>query len=194
MNKKIKKAIKILKQGGIVIFPTDTAFGIGCRIDKEDAVKRLFKIRKRPESKAIPVLIDSIETAREYVEDIPQEVEDLMKKYWPGALTIILRCNRAKVLSLVRGGGETVGIRMPNNKIIQEIISEVGKPILGPSANFSGDKTPYSFEDLDKELIGLVDLVIKGDTNSEKMSSTVIDCSRKPWRIMREGATKISNF
>lgn len=191
MNSKIKKAIEILTHGGIVIFPTDTAFGIGCRIDNEYAIKKLFKIRKRSESKAVPVLFDSIDMIREYVDKIPQDAEGLMKKYWPGALTIILRCNRVKVPSLVRGGGENLGIRIPDNKIIRTIISEVGSPILAPSANFSGDKTPYKFEDLDKELVDLVDFVVSGDTNNERLASTVIDCSVKPWKIVRQGSVKV---
>lgn len=194
MDKQIGEAVKVFKNGGIVIFPTDTAFGIGCRIDNKDAVERLFEIRRRPKTKAVPVLFDTIDMARKYVREIPQKAESLMKKYWPGALTIILCCNRVNVPLLVRGGGETLGVRIPNHKIIREIISKVGVPILGPSANFSGEKTPYSFKELDKKLIRLVDFVVSGETGGGKMASTVIDCSRKPWKIIREGATKISNF
>ncbi len=188
----ITKAIDVLNNGGIVIFPTDTAFGIGCRIDDSKAVSRLFKIRRRPENKAVPVLVNSINMTREYVEEIPQDVENLMKKYWPGALTIILRCNRVRVPALVRGGGETLGVRIPNNKITQKIISKVGVPILGPSANFSGCKTPYSFEELDRKLIDLVDFVVRGETSGGEMVSTVIDCSVKPWSLVRGGAIKIN--
>ncbi len=193
MNNQIEKAVKVLKNGGIVIFPTDTAIGIGCRINNKNAVKRLFRIRRRPKTKAVPVLFSSVDMVRKYVKEIPQDVEKLMKKYWPGALTIILCCNKVNVPSLVRGGGETLGIRIPNNKIIKTIIDKVGAPILGPSANFSGDKTPYDFEELDKKLINLADFVISGETSSEKMASTVIDCSRKPWKIIREGAIRIQN-
>lgn len=194
MDKEIKTAIEIFKNGGIVIFPTDTAIGIGCRIDNPNAVERLFKIRRRPKTKAAPVLFSSIDMVREYIKEIPQDVEKLMKKYWPGALTIILCCNKLTVPSLVRGGGETLGVRIPNNKIIKTIIAKVGAPILGPSANFSGGKTPYSLKELDKKLVNLVDFVVSGETSGEEMASTVIDCTVEPWKIVREGATKIPNF
>src|SRR6267378_4469559 len=103
----ISEAIEILNKDGIVIFPTDTAFGIGCRIDKEEAIKRLFEIRKRPTNQATPVLCDSIDMVRKYVEEIPDDVQELMNKYWPGALTIVLKCQVSKVPELVRGGGST---------------------------------------------------------------------------------------
>lgn len=194
MDEKLKTAVDVLKNGGIVIFPTDTAFGIGCRIDNEKSVSRLFGIRKRPKHKAVSVLVDSIGMTRAYVEEIPQNVEKLMEKYWPGALTIILRSDRENVPSLVRGGGQTLGVRMPNYKIILKIISEVGMPILGPSANFSDEKTPFRFEDLNTELIKKADYVLYGETGLEKDVSTVIDCTVTPWKIIRQGAVKISNF
>lgn len=191
MEKEIEKVVGILKKGGIVIFPTDTAFGIGCRIDDRKAVKRLFKIRKRPETQATPVLVSSIEMAQEYLEPIPKDVIDkLIKPYWPGALTIILRCNKVKVPSLVRGGGSTVGIRIPNHPITLSLVKRVGFPILGPSANFHEEKTPYRFEDLNPELVNLADYVVAGECLLKKQS-TVIDCSEKPWRIFRQGAIEL---
>lgn len=194
MGKQIEEAVRILRNGGIVIFPTDTAIGIGCRIDNEDAVEKLFKIRKRPKTKAVPVLFDGINMVKEYVKEIPQDVEKLMEKYWPGALTLILQCNKVKVPSLVRGEGETLGVRIPNSKAVQTIISEVGVPILGPSANFYGAKTPFELKDLNPELVSLADYVLNRKVSSEKNVSTVIDCTATPWKIIREGAIKISNF
>lgn len=192
MSNDINKAIEILRQGGIVIFPTDTAFGIGCRIDDEQSAEKLFKIRKRPENKAVPVLFSDIEMVKKYIKEIPQDVEGLMKKYWPGALTIILQCDKTKVPALVRGGGETLGVRVSSNKVLQKIITEVGVPILGPSANFSGEKTPFRFEDLNPKLASLVDYVLNGKGSLRKNASTVIDCSAKPWKIIREGAVRIN--
>lgn len=190
MNK-VKQAIEVLRAGGIVIFPTDTAIGIGCRIDNKEAVKRLFKIRKRPETKAVPVLFSNIDMVEKYVKKIPQETRRLMKKYWPGALTLVLHSNKVEVPSLVRGGGETLGVRIPNSKIIREIISRVGVPILGPSANLSGEKTPFKFEDLDAKLVNMVDYVLRNDESLGNNVSTVIDCTVKPWKIVRQGALKI---
>lgn len=193
MNSKIDQAVEILNKGGIIIFPTDTAYGIGCRIDRELSVKRLFDIRKRVESKATPVLVSDIDMARDYLLEIPEDVKDkLIKKYWPGALTIILPCIKNKVPFLVRGGGNNLGIRIPNSKLILEIIKKVGVPILASSANFSGEKTPFTLDDLDKNLVKLVDMVIEGDKSSNNTASTVIDCSAVPWKILRKGQVDIS--
>lgn len=191
MDKQIQKAVRILREGGIVIFPTDTAFGIGCRIDSEKAIRKLFEIRKRPESQATPVLADTLEMAQDYLLPIPKKVIDkLIKPYWPGALTIVLLCRIDKVPELVRGGGATIGVRVPNHPVIQQIIKDVGVPILGPSANFHGERTPYRFEDLDKNIVKLVDYVVFGECFI-KQASTVIDCSKNPWKIVRQGAVKI---
>lgn len=187
----IQKGIEILKNGGIVIFPTDTAFGIGCRIDKESSIEKLFEIRNRPKTQAVPVLFDSTKMLEDYVEEIPEQVQNLMQKYWPGALTIVLPCKTDKVPALVRGGGLTLGVRVPNNRIVLELIKGVRAPILGPSANLHGKETPYRFEDLDPDLVRLTDFVIEGET-SEGNVSTVIDCSVKPWKILRQGAVEVT--
>lgn len=194
MNDEAKKAVNILKDGGIIIFPTDTAFGIGCRIDNEETVKRLFKLRKRSETKATPVLIADLEMAREYWQEMPDlVVNKLIKPYWPGALTIILKCKTDKIPGLVRGGGDTLGLRMPNNDSLLEIIKDVGVPILGTSANFAGEKTPFRFEDLDPELVKMVDYVLPGQCLS-RQASTVIDCSADSWKILRQGAVRIDHL
>ncbi len=190
MNK-IDKAVEVLNNGGIIIFPTDTAFGIGCRIDNQSAVKKLFEIRKRPNTQAAPVLVSNLEMVKRYVSQIPENVkEKLIKPYWPGALTIVLPCENEAVDALVRGGTNTIGIRMPGNKQILEIIEKVGVPILGPSANFHGQLTPYEFKDLDRNLVSLVDYVLDGEC-SVKKPSTVVDCTVSPWNILRKGAIEI---
>lgn len=184
----IQIAIKILRQGGIVIYPTDTAFGIGCRIDNEDSVERLFKIRKRPETKATPVLIADLKMAENYLQPVDEDViKKLIEPYWPGALTIVMQSRTENVPQLVRGGTGTLGVRVPDHLTALEIINGVGVPIIGTSANFSGEKTPFAFDELDPELVKLVDHVVSG-TCHKKEASTVIDCTAKPWKILRQGA------
>lgn len=190
MNNYLKKSASTIKNGGIIIFPTDTAFGIGCRLDDKDAVKRLFKLRRRPEKKPVPVLVDSIETAQKYLSPISNDVRHLMRSYWPGALTIIYPCLMKKIPPLVYGPGNTLGVRMPDHKLILSLIKKVGVPILGPSANFHGLPTPYKYEDLDENLLKLVDFVLPGVCNKGKVS-TVVDCSQKPWRVIRYGAVEL---
>ncbi len=192
MQNVIEEAITIVKNGGIVIFPTDTAFGIGCRMDHKKAVDRLFEIRSRPLTQATPVLVASEAMGLPYYVDPPEIVRRLMKKYWPGALTIIAKCKKKLVYSPIRGAGETIGLRMPNHETALELIRGVSVPILGPSANFHGQPTPYRYEDLDQELIKLVDFVIQG-VSPVGMASTVVDCSVSPYRIVRQGAIVLAS-
>lgn len=190
MKDTISQALSVLNDGGIVIYPTDTAFGIGCRIDREDAIERLFVLRKRPLVKATPVLVDTAQMAKRYATIKDTVLRDLIEPYWPGALTIILPCKKKAVPKLVRGGGKTVGLRIPNHAIARQLIRGVGVGILGPSANFHGEKTPYSVSDLDPKLISLVDYVVPGECTICQ-ASTVIDCSKIPWSIVRQGSSTI---
>ncbi len=161
MENSISEAIRILKEGGIVIFPTDTAFAIGCRIDREDSIERLFRLRKRPFTQATPVLCSSLAMVEEYVAEIPPDVrEKLIKPYWPGALTIVLPAKIEKVPPLVRGGGVTIGVRIPDHEITRRLIEGVGVPLLGPSANFHGKPTPFKLAEIDPQLYSFVDYIL----------------------------------
>src|SRR3989344_3027873 len=187
MEDAVQKAIDIVRQGGIIIYPTDTAFGIGCRMDNPEAVDRLFSIRKRPRSQATPVLVSSNEMALTYFYEPSDIVRRFMDLYWPGALTIVALCKTQLIHSPIRGNGASVGLRMPNHPTLIRVISAIEVPLLGPSANFHGDATPYRFEDLDPALTAFVDYVIPGIC-SVQSASTVVDCSTDPYRIIRQGA------
>lgn len=188
----IQKAIDIIRKGGIAIYPTDTAFGIGCRIDDTKAVDRLFTIRKRPLTQAMPVLVSSIDMALAYFDSASHIVRHLMKTYWPGALTIIYRYKKNMVYGPLLGGGTTIGLRMPNHPTALALIEGVGVPIAGPSANFHGEKTPYTFEELDPKLTKLVDVVVPG-VCTLKSASTVVDCTVNPYKIIRQGAVDLAS-
>ena len=187
----VSKAIEILKKGGIVIFPTDTAFGIGCRVDDYEAVKRLFKIRNRPENQPAPVLVDSVSMAEKVLSSpLPDNVRHLMKDYWPGSLTVIWYCRKNLIPPPVRGGGGLLGVRVPDHSQALTIIKGTGVPILGPSANFHGKNTPFEFKDLDPALVRLADFTVPGDCTVRQVS-TVIDTTPSPWRIIRQGASVV---
>lgn len=187
----IDEAINIFRQGGIVIFPTDTVWGIGCRLDNEKSSKKLFEIRNRAAEKAVIALVDSINMAQDYLLPVDVNVKnDILEKYWPQSLTVILPCREEKVPSIVRGGGNTLAVRIPSHPIILPLISKLGVPILAPSANFSGEKTPLRLEDIDKRLISLADFIVNGESLGKK-PSTIIDCSVNPWKIIRQGDVTI---
>ncbi len=183
----IQQAIAVVNAGGIIIFPTDTAFGIGCRIDVPRAVDKLFVIRKRPVTQALPVLVRNSAQALPLYQHPSNIVRRLMKTYWPGGLTIIDTCKKNVIYSPIRGGGDTVGLRHPKHEILQKILDGIDVPIVGPSANFHGERTPYSLDEVSQELISLVDYVVPG-VCSTKNVSTVVDCSVSPYKIVRQGA------
>lgn len=191
MLDQIKNAIEILKNGGIGIFPTDTVYGIGCRLDDEKALQQLFTIRNRPEEKAVLAVVDSIAMAEAYVTITGDVKEKLIEKYWPGGLTIVMPCNTEKIPTIARGGGLTLGIRQTNHPVLLELIRGVGVPIVAPSANFAGDPTPKVFSDISQELLALTDFAIDLPSGGNT-ASTVIDTTTNPWNILRQGAVEVS--
>ncbi len=172
------------------MLPTDTVFGICCRVDDEKALERLFAVKKRDVHQAVPILVSSMEMAKKYTLPFSRNVEKLMERYWPGGLTIVLPCQTGSILPLVRGDGNTVGVRIPNFLPTFQIIEKVGVPIVGTSANFHGKPSVTKWKDLDPELVQLVDYVQREDSLGD-ISSTVIDCSRTPWSILRQGAVQL---
>lgn len=190
MDKHIRRAIEVLSQGGIIIFPTDTAFGIGCRLDKPETVDRLFTIRERPLTQAMPVLVDSIDMALAYLDRPSDIVRRMMQAHWPGGLTIVAPCKENLVYSPIRGGGNTIGVRQPDHETATGIIRGAGVPILGSSANFHGKATPFLFTDLDPALTALVDYVVPG-IGKTTTASTVVDTTSSPAVVIRQGAVAL---
>lgn len=185
----INKAVEVLNNGGVVIFPTDTAFGIGCRIDDHKAIERLFALRKRSLTQPPPVLVSSLRMAQRYGDFTEEIIEKLVDPYWPGALTIIVP-TKDRIDPLVQKDGG-VGLRVPDHQVALEIVERIDCALLGSSANFPGNPTPYKFEDLDPDLVGLVNYVVPGQTNGSE-ASTVINTIVSPWQILRDGAIKVA--
>ena len=169
----------ILKKGGTVIFPTDTVFGIGALYKDKKAIKRIYRIKKTPTTQQFPILISSISQVQKLVEINPL-ARNLIKKYWPGALTIIMKSKK---------GSKKLGVRMPNLKITKELIEKVG-PIVGTSANIHGDITPTIYEKLNPKIIKSADFVLKGKCTQQK-ESTVVDVSENKLVILRKGAIDV---
>lgn len=192
MQNQIQEAIERFKKGKVGIFPTDTAYGMGCRMDDEEAVKRVYKIRNRPAEKSLLVLVSSVEMAKKYVEIEAEIEEELIKRFWPGGLTIVFKCKKGKVLSIVNSNGDTLAVRFPNHPLLKKIIEGVGVPIVAPSANFSGDTTPLTFSDVDPHLMQKVDFVLNGMCTMKGVS-TIIDVTTSPWKTIREGVIKLDN-
>ncbi|MDO8487409.1 MAG: L-threonylcarbamoyladenylate synthase [Candidatus Curtissbacteria bacterium] len=192
-----RRAASILKSGGVVIFPTDTVYGIGCRYDDKDALDRIYKIKSRPKDVLFPILVSSVKQV-ERLAIITPSARELIEKYWPGGLTIILSTRHPEQCHpeldsgsvIVSGLNQKIGFRMPDHQEILSMIDLVGVPIIGTSANFHGQSSAASFEDLDPKLIKLADFVIKG-TCRKGVESTVVDATANHLKILRQGAVTL---
>ena len=186
----IKAAGEVLKQGGIVAFPTDTVYGLGAVFDDEKAVRKIFAAKGREEKKPLSILVaDSaqVELLSEIKSgEMAQKAERLMEKYWPGALTLILR-KKPGIPDAVTAGGETIGIRMPDMELTRELIRAAGKPLAAPSANTSGKRSSVSAREVLEDLDGKIDMVIDGGTCPVGVASTVVDMTGETPVILREG-------
>ena len=184
-------AINIFRGGGIVIFPTDTIFGIGCRVGDLEAIRKLYNIRKRGKKKPTLILAESLEQVQRYAH-LTREAKILAERFWPGPLTLILKATE-NTPDLILSRDKSIGIRIPNLSPLRKIINQVGEPILAPSANFSGKVPPKRFSEIDKNLAKLVDYVLKFDCGSGE-PSTIIKMIDNKRLLLREGAIKKSQL
>lgn len=182
----IKEAADIINKGGIVVFPTETVYGIGADALNDDAVDKIFKAKGRPQDNPLIVHIADFNTLYELAEEVPESAVKLAKRYWPGPLTMIL--NKKDVLSdKISAGLSTAGIRFPVNKIALAIIKESKKPIAAPSANTSGKPSPTEASHVMEDLMGKVDMIIDGGSTNIGVESTVVDMTTEIPMILRPG-------
>ena len=177
-------AIEELKKGSVIAVPTDTVYGIACLLDKEEAIQNIYDIKERDTSKAIPLLIGEYEQIICATEGISEMGQKLAKRFWPGALTLILE--KRDELPAILTPYPTVGVRMPNHDWLRKLIEEAGV-IAATSANISGAENPITARDVLKQLDGRIPLIIDGGTCPGGIPSTVVDCTKKEAVILREG-------
>ncbi|AUM94057.1 MULTISPECIES: L-threonylcarbamoyladenylate synthase [Clostridium] len=182
----ISKAGNILRQGGLVVFPTETVYGLGANALDKDAVKKIFEAKGRPQDNPLIVHISKVKDIEKLVEEIPPIAQKLMDKFWPGPMTIILK-KKDIIPNETSAGLDSIGIRMPSNKIAMELISMAGVPISAPSANLSGKPSPTDLETCIEDLDGRVNMILGGDNSEVGVESTVIDCTINPPCILRPG-------
>ena len=185
----LKKVANIIKQGGIAIFPTETVYGIGTNGLNEEAVKKLYEVKQRPLNKPISLLVNSIEMINKIANDITNLEYELIKKFFPGPLTIILK-KKDIVPNILTSNSDTVGVRMPANKIALKLIEYSGVPIATPSANISGKPSGTNINDIMKDFKGKVDYFIDDGPSKMPISSTVVQVVNGIPNILREGIIK----
>ena len=186
MEEQISKAILILKKGGIVAFPTDTVYGLGANAFNEAAVTRIFEAKARPRNLALPVLLSDVSQIEDVAVDIPDIARLLAERFWPGGMSLVLKKTRS-VPNVVTGGGDKIALRVPAHTVPIALVDGVGAPIIGTSANLSGQPNPVTASEVKCQMGELVDLIIDGGKCQRDVASTVIDISDGSPRIVREG-------
>jgi L-threonylcarbamoyladenylate synthase len=195
----IKRAVEVFRSGGVVVFPTDTVWGVGVVASETQAIERFYSIKEREKEKPTAVLVGDLKMAKEYGV-FNEEARNLAEEYWPGGLTIIVPARKDQVSELVLGERSNVGLRVPSHKITLILTEQLGEGIVSGSANFSGDPAPGEYGDINKKFLERVDYVlwpgnglVKGNIyeSGGQLPSTVVDTTKKPFVVLREGKVRL---
>lgn len=185
----IQKAVAVLRAGGVIVYPTDTAYGLGVDATNPKAVEKIFTIKGRDSSKPVPVIVGSVEQAGKYVV-FNVDGEKLVRTFWPGALTLVFDAVDVSLAHIIHGG-ETVGVRVPQHEWCQRVAHQLEHPVTSTSANGTNMSAEYSLDGVERSLgesSGLIDLWVDGGTLAGGPVSTVVLANQTPVVIKREGA------
>jgi len=185
----IKKAVQSLERGDIIAFPTDTVYGIGCGAYELDAIDRIYRIKRRPPNKPLILFAKGKKDVKKYCFGSASG-KKLMNKFWPGALTLVFKA-KADASINIKAADETLGIRIPNNDIILEILSKYHKPLATTSANYEDTPVFSSAQEIEDAFGKEIGAVIDGGVYRENIPSTVLDVSSDPAKFLRKGKVGI---
>lgn len=181
----LREASEIIKSGGIVAFPTETVYGLGANALDSEAVKKIFIAKGRPQDNPLIIHVAHKDISQ-YVKDVPDIAYEIIERFWPGPLTIIL--NKKDIIPNETSANlQSVGVRMPSNEIARELIKLSGVPIAAPSANISGRPSPTDVERCIEDLNGRIDYIIGGPKCNVGVESTILDCTVDPPLVLRPG-------
>jgi L-threonylcarbamoyladenylate synthase len=185
----LQRGAAALKKGGLVAYPTETFYGLGAAALDGGAVRRIFEVKRRPESKPLLVLVDSVEMV-ERLAVISEPARRLMAQHWPGALTLVLPAQPSVPVEVTAGTG-TVGVRLSPHPIARGLARALGGPVTAPSANRSDDPPPTTADAVLRDLDGAIALVLDGGPTAGGLASTVLDVTVDPPRVIRQGAVRV---
>lgn len=172
MEQEIEKALKVLKSGGIILYPTDTVWGIGCDATNEQAVSKIFKIKNRADSKSMICLVNSLQILKTYIDDIPPVALDLIE--FSTRPTTIIYDNPKRIAKNLIAEDNSIGIRIVNDEFCNKLIQKFDRPLVSTSANISGSPTPRSFKDIQDEIKDKVDYIVQWNQNKISDKPSVI--------------------
>jgi L-threonylcarbamoyladenylate synthase len=183
----LAEAVAVLKGGGLIAYPSDTVYGLGAAASNERAVERAFAVKGRLSEKALSLLLADVEDMGPLCAEVPPSAQLLAERFWPGPLTLVLR-RSASFSSAALGSGESVALRVPDHFFLRQLIRALGEPITGTSANRSGRPSCRTAREVQRQLGGVVDLIIDGGPSRAGQESTVVDITTQPPTIVRQGA------
>lgn len=186
----ITRAARILRDGGVAVFPTETVYGVGADIRCAESVERVFALKRREPSQPLMAHCASPVQMLEYVAEVPHWVQPLVSRFWPGPLALIFRSTE-KVPPIVTGGGQTIGIRIVGHPVARDLLEELGAPIAGTSANLHGGPATSLFAAVSPALLGQVDVALDAGLCGKNVPSTVLDVTHRPPRVVRVGAVSV---
>ena len=183
----IAYAVSLLKEGKLVAIPTDTVYGLAGDATNERAIKDIYSIKNRPSSKALIVQVGDFAGLRKFSIDVNKHVHKLADKFWPGALTLVVKASDSISKHLL-AGGETIGFRVPNHPMTLELLKQLGRPLAVPSANISGQPSPTSAAEVAEQLGDQIAYILDGGECSIGMESTIVEFKDDQPVIHRVGA------
>ena len=189
----LQQAVQCLRDGGIILYPTETFYGLGVHYANESALQRLFLIKERNAAKPVLLLIPGKSWIPALAASIPDAAETLAGRFWPGPLTLIVAA-APQLSHFITGAGPTVGIRISSNPVARQLLDLFKSCITSTSANLSGEPSPSSIDQIPFNLMDTVDLVIDAGKTPGGKPSTVVDVSSVPFHLVREGAVPLADI
>ena len=185
LQREIEKGVKILQKGGVIAFPTDTVYGLGADAFNSTAVERIYEIKNRPKHRQLPLLIADVERLITLADSIPEIAWFLARRFWPGGLTLVLP--KTDSLPAYLAPGPTIAVRVPDHPVCLALIQHLGNPVIGTSANISGQPAALTAEEVGQQLGGKIDFIINGGKCPGGKESTVVNVTRESPIILRQG-------
>ncbi len=190
---KIDNIVDILREGGVVVYPTDTFYGLGANVYLTEAVKKIYTLKRRERLKPIPVIVSDLAMAEDISTDRPLIFQDITKRFWPGPLTIVLKAS-PKIPDVLQSPAGSIGVRWPDVPWLRELIRQGRFPLTATSANLSGHTEISDPDVIIESFSGTVDLIVDGGISPGELPSTVLDLTGERPRILREGALPSSEI
>lgn len=189
----LRYAASFLARGSVIGIPTDTFYGLAADPFNLAAVEEIYRVKGRPETRALPILVRSLEQAMQLAREVPQNFLRLAQEFWPGALTLVVDAANRLPLKVTANTGK-VALRWPKSDVARRLIDEFDGPITGTSANISGFPSCSNAEQLMKQLGGRLSLVLDGGETGAVLGSTIVDVHGGAWKIIREGAIPVAEI